>query len=61
MPHFGNDGEVLGFFALLQDITERKKAAQELQEAKESLEVRVAARELEGRLGSGLPVTRGCG
>ncbi len=47
VPHFGNDGEVLGFFALLQDITERKKAAQELQEAKESLEVRVAARTVE--------------
>lgn len=47
VPHFGNDGEVLGFFALLQDITERKKAAQELQEAKESLEVRVVERTAE--------------
>ena len=47
VPHFGNDGEVLGFFALLQDITERKKAAQELQEAKESLEIRVAERTAE--------------
>ncbi len=47
VPHFGNDGEVLGFFAVLQDITERKKAAQELQEAKESLEVRVAERTAE--------------
>jgi PAS domain S-box-containing protein len=47
VPHFGNDGEVLGFFALLQDITERKKAAQELQEAKETLERRVAERTAE--------------
>ncbi len=47
VPHFGNDGEVLGFFALLQDITERKKAAQELQEAKESLEIRVVERTAE--------------
>jgi len=47
VPHFGNDGEVLGFFALLQDITERKKAAQDLLEAKESLEIRVAERTAE--------------
>lgn len=47
VPHFGNDGEVLGFFALLQDITERKKAAQDLLEAKESLEIRVVERTAE--------------
>ena len=47
VPHFGSDGEVLGFFALLQDITERKKAAQELQEAKTSLEMRVGERTAE--------------
>lgn len=37
VPHFGADGGVLGFFALIQDITE-------LVEAKESLERRVEER-----------------
>ncbi|WP_158240631.1 NahK/ErcS family hybrid sensor histidine kinase/response regulator [Telmatospirillum siberiense] len=44
VPHFGPDGTVLGFFALIQDITERKEAARQLQEAKEGLELRVAER-----------------
>lgn len=44
VPHFGPDGTVLGFFALIQDITERKEAARQLQEAKESLEQRVVER-----------------
>lgn len=44
VPHFGPDGEVLGFFALIQDITERRQAAKQLQEAKESLEQRVVER-----------------
>lgn len=44
VPHFGPDGSVQGFFALIQDITERKEAARQLQEAKESLEQRVIER-----------------
>ncbi|HLN24496.1 MAG TPA: PAS-domain containing protein, partial [Patescibacteria group bacterium] len=47
VPHFGADGEVLGFFALIQDITERKKAAAQLLEAKETLELRVIERTAE--------------
>jgi PAS domain S-box-containing protein len=46
-PHFGPDGEVLGFFALIQDITERKRAAEQLREAKEGLERRVVERTAE--------------
>ncbi|MGE5515225.1 MAG: NahK/ErcS family hybrid sensor histidine kinase/response regulator [Bacteroidota bacterium] len=44
VPHFGPGGSVLGFFALIQDITERRLAAQQLVEAKESLERRVEER-----------------
>lgn len=44
VPHFDPDGSVLGFFALIQDITERRRAAQQLVEAKENLERRVAER-----------------
>ncbi len=44
VPHFGPDGQVLGFFALIQDITERRQAAEELREAKASLERRVEER-----------------
>ena len=47
VPHFGPNGDVLGFFALIQDITERKKAAEQLREAKEGLERRVAERTTE--------------
>ncbi len=47
VPHFGPDGGVLGFFALIQDITERKRAAEEVREAKEGLERRVAERTME--------------
>lgn len=47
VPHFGPDGAVLGFFVLIQDITERREAAQLLQEAKEGLEQRVAERTCE--------------
>jgi PAS domain S-box-containing protein len=47
VPHFGADGEVLGFFALIQDITERKRAAEQLLEAKENLELRVFERTAE--------------
>lgn len=44
VPHFGPDGAVIGFFALIQDITERREAAQLLQDAKEGLEQRVVER-----------------
>ncbi len=44
VPHFGPDGSVLGFFALIQDITERKQAVEQVREAKEGLERRVAER-----------------
>ena len=47
VPHHGADGEVLGFIALIQDITERKKSAVQLREAKENLERRVAERTVE--------------
>ena len=44
IPQFSRRGEVLGFFSLLQDITERRRAELKLQEAKELLEKRVAER-----------------
>lgn len=44
IPHVARSGEVVGFFALIQDITERRRAAEALREAKETLEVRVAER-----------------
>ncbi len=47
VPHFGENGEVLGFFALLQDITERKRAAEQLRGINETLERRVVERTAE--------------
>jgi two-component system, sensor histidine kinase len=44
IPHFGPDNSVLGFFALMQDVTESRRAAIALQEANENLERRVAER-----------------
>ena len=44
IPHFGDQGEVLGFFALIQDVSDSRKAAQALEQAKGQLEVRVAER-----------------
>lgn len=44
IPHVARSGEVLGFFALIQDITERRRAAEALREAKENLEFRVEER-----------------
>lgn len=44
IPHFGETGEVLGYYALIQDITERRMVAEALKESKESLERRVAER-----------------
>lgn len=44
LPHFGPRGDVLGFFLLYQDMTERRQAEQALRLANESLERRVAER-----------------
>ncbi len=44
IPQFNRRGEVLGFFSLLQDITERRRAELKLKEAKEQLERRVVER-----------------
>lgn len=44
IPHFGETGRVLGFFALFQDITDRRRAEVRLQEAYAELEQRVADR-----------------
>jgi len=44
IPQFSRRGEVLGFFTLLQDITERRRAELKLQEAKDQLERRVVER-----------------
>ncbi|KGE77484.1 hybrid sensor histidine kinase/response regulator [Halomonas sp. ND22Bw] len=43
-PHFGDSGAILGFFALYQDITERRRAEIALQETNETLEERVRER-----------------
>ncbi len=44
VPHFAPDGAVLGFFSLIQDVTERRSVAEALREANEGLERRVAER-----------------
>jgi len=43
-PHFGDNGTILGFFALYQDITERRLAEIALKETNETLEERVRER-----------------
>ncbi|GAA3906623.1 hypothetical protein GCM10022228_16070 [Halomonas cibimaris] len=43
-PHFDDSGAILGFFALYQDITERRQAELALQETNETLEERVDER-----------------
>ncbi|WP_227367584.1 NahK/ErcS family hybrid sensor histidine kinase/response regulator [Halomonas sp. M20] len=43
-PHFGDSDSILGFFALYQDITERRLAEIALQETNENLEERVRER-----------------
>ncbi|MGM0537229.1 MAG: hybrid sensor histidine kinase/response regulator [Pseudomonadota bacterium] len=43
-PHFGDSGAILGFFALYQDITERRLAEIALKETNETLEERVRER-----------------
>lgn len=45
-PHFGDSGAILGFFALYQDITERRRAEIALKETNETLEERVRERTL---------------
>ncbi len=44
IPHIGEYGDVLGYFTLYQDITERRKAEIALQETNENLEQRVHER-----------------
>lgn len=44
IPDFGSGGEVLGFFALFHDISERVEAERALREAKQGLEQRVETR-----------------
>lgn len=48
IPHFDPDhGDVLGFFALIQDITDIHRAARALEHSKEQLEQRVTERTIE--------------
>ncbi|MDD3446033.1 MAG: PAS-domain containing protein, partial [Zavarzinia sp.] len=44
VPHIADDGSVIGFFTLIQDITERRRSERLLAEANEMLERRVAER-----------------
>ncbi|HTY65167.1 MAG TPA: NahK/ErcS family hybrid sensor histidine kinase/response regulator [Alphaproteobacteria bacterium] len=44
VPHVGDDRKILGFFTLLQDITERRQIEGALKDAKETLERRVEER-----------------
>jgi len=44
VPHRNHHGEVVGFFSLIQDITERRRAEQMLEAANEELERRVRER-----------------
>ncbi|MBB3232309.1 hybrid sensor histidine kinase/response regulator [Halomonas stenophila] len=47
VPHVGEDGEVLGLFVLIRDITERRRSAEALHQAYQNLEQRVRERTTE--------------
>jgi PAS domain S-box-containing protein len=47
VPHVTEQGDVKGFFALIQDVTRERQAADQLREAKETLEQRVQERTAE--------------
>lgn len=44
IPHIGDYGDLLGYFVLYQDITERREAEKALKETNENLELRVNER-----------------
>ncbi|QTP60185.1 PAS domain-containing protein [Billgrantia antri] len=44
VPHFDGDGEVIGLFVLIRDITERRRTAEALHQAYQNLEQRVRER-----------------
>ena len=44
VPNFGDQGEVVGFFVLIRDITDRRKTAEALEQAYDDLECRVKER-----------------
>ena len=44
VPHLGDERQSLGFFTLMQDVTERRRANAAIKEANETLERRVAER-----------------
>lgn len=44
IPHFDETGEVLGYFCIYHDITERRNAERALKDANEGLEARVTER-----------------
>ncbi|MGO1501544.1 MAG: NahK/ErcS family hybrid sensor histidine kinase/response regulator, partial [Marinobacter sp.] len=44
VPNFGEQGEIVGFFVLIRDITDRRKTAEALEQAYDDLECRVKER-----------------
>ncbi len=46
VPNFGEQGEIVGFFVLIRDISDRRKAAEALERAYDELECRVTERTL---------------
>ncbi|HVJ54082.1 MAG TPA: NahK/ErcS family hybrid sensor histidine kinase/response regulator [Aliidongia sp.] len=49
LPHIGDGEAILGFFTLMQDVTERRRADAAIKEANETLEKRVDERTIELR------------